>query len=121
MKAVVGRLKAGQHIHSRLNLDSILYSHFFDLSKDRYRIVWSKNMITSAGVSRIQRKGAKAELVLHLRDGEEEASDNQRWMRQILEGLYTKGELAKESVEDFLYLTWYMRRVKYIKESKQRP
>ncbi|MFT6825319.1 MAG: hypothetical protein ACJA1Q_003135 [Pseudohongiellaceae bacterium] len=105
VKAVVGRLKAGQHIHSRLNLDSILYSHFFDLSKDRYRIVWSKNMITSAGVSRIQRKGAKAELVLHLRDGEEEASDNQRWMRQILEGLYTKGELAKESVEDFLYLT----------------
>ena len=105
VKVVMGRLKASQLVHSRLNLDSIIYSHFFDPSKDRYRIVWSKNMITSAGVSRIQRKGAEAELVLHLRDGEEERGDNQRWMRKILEGLYAKGGKAKESVEDFLYLT----------------
>ena len=105
VKVVMGHLKAGQLVHSRLNLDSIIYSHFFDSSKDRYRIVWSKNMITSAGVSRIQRKGAEAELVLHLRDGEEERGNNHGWMRQILEGLYAKGGLAKESVEDFLYLT----------------
>ncbi|MBL4581904.1 MAG: pentapeptide repeat-containing protein [Gammaproteobacteria bacterium] len=105
VKVVMGHLKANQLVHSRLSLDSIIYSHFFDSSKDRYRIVWSKNMITSAGVSRIQRKGADAELVLHLRDGEEERGDNPRWMRQVLEGLYAKGGLAKESVENFLYLT----------------
>ena len=99
------RLKANQLVHSRLNLDSIIHKHFFAQSNDRYRIVWSKNMITSAGVSKIQRKGGKAELVLHLRDGEEERNDKQRWMRQILEGLYAKGKRAKESVEDFLYLT----------------
>jgi hypothetical protein len=62
-------------------------------------------MITSAGVSRIQRKGAEAELVLHLRDGEEERGDHQRWMRQILEGPYSRGDRAQESVADFLYLT----------------
>ena len=99
------RLKANQLVHSRLNLDSIIHKHFFAQSNDRYRIVWTKNMITSAGVSKIQRKGGKAELVLHLRDGEEERNDKQRWMRQILEGLYAKGKRAKESVEDFLYLT----------------
>ena len=99
------RLKANQLVHSRLNLDSIIHKHFFAQSNDRYRIVWSKNMITSAGVSKIQRKGGKAELVLHLRDGEEERNDKQRWMRQILEGLYAKGKRAKESAEDFLYLT----------------
>ena len=103
--AVMDRLKANQLVHSRLNLDSIIRNHFFDPSKDRYRIVWSKNMITSAGVSKIQRKGAEAELFLHLRDGEEERNDNQRWMRQILESLYAKGGRAKESVEDFVYLT----------------
>ncbi|MBT3529793.1 MAG: pentapeptide repeat-containing protein [Gammaproteobacteria bacterium] len=105
VKSVMDRLKADQLVHTRLNLDSIIDNHFFDPSKDRYRIVWSKNMITSAGVSKIKRKGAEAELVLHLRDGEEERNDNQRWMRQILEGLYAKGSRAKESVEDFLYLT----------------
>jgi len=105
VKVVIGQLKSSQLAHSRLNLDSIIHSHFFDSAKGRYRIVWSKNMITSAGVSRIQRKGTEAELVLHLRDGEEECSSNRRWMRQILEGLYAKGGLAKESVEDFLYLT----------------
>lgn len=105
VKVVMGRLKTNQLAHTRLNLDSIIYSHFFDTSKDRYRIVWSKNMITSAGVSRIQRKGSKAELVLHLRDGEEERVNDRRWMRQILEGLYAKGGRVKESVEDFLYLT----------------
>jgi len=105
VKVVIGRLNASQLVHSRLNLDSIIHSHFFDSAKKRYRIVWSKNMITSAGVSRIQRKGNQVELVLHLRDGEEESSGNQRWMRKILEGLYAKGGPAKESVEDFLYLT----------------
>ena len=105
VKAVMDRLKANQVVHSRLNLDTIIFNHFLDPSNDRCRIVWSKNMITSAGVSKIQRKGAEAELVLHLRDGEEERNDNQRWMRQILEGLYAKGGRAKESVEDFLYLT----------------
>lgn len=105
VKVVMDRLKANQLVHSRLNLDSIIHKHFFAQSNDRYRIVWSKIMITSAGVSKIQRKGGKAELVLHLRDGEEERNDKQRWMRQILEGLYAKGKRAKESVEDFLYLT----------------
>ena len=105
VKAVMDRLKANQVVHSLLNLDTIIFNHFLDPSNDRCRIVWSKNMITSAGVSKIQRKGAEAELVLHLRDGEEERNDNQRWMRQILEGLYAKGGRAKESVEDFLYLT----------------
>jgi len=32
-------------------------------------------MITSARVSRVQRKAAEPELVLHLRDGEEERRD----------------------------------------------
>jgi len=99
------RLQADQLGHSRLSLDSIIHKNLFDTSKDRYRIVWSKNMITAAGVSKIQRKGVEAELVLHLRDGEEERNDKPRWMRQILEGLYAKGGRARESVEDFLYLT----------------
>lgn len=105
VQAVMGRLKANHCVHSRLNLDSIIHDHFFDESKDRYRIVWSKNMISSAGVSKIQRKGGEAQLVLHLRDGEEEHTGDQRWMRQILEKLYAKGGQAKDSVEDFLYLT----------------
>lgn len=105
MKSVMARLKAHQQVHSRLELDTIIHNHFFDAANDRYRIVWSKNMITAAGVSRIQRKGAKAELVLHLRDGEEERNDKQRWMREILEALYIKGGRGKESVEDFVYLT----------------
>lgn len=105
VKVVLGHLRANQLAHSRLNLDSVIYNHFFNPSNDRYRIVWSKNMITSAGVSKFQGKGAVAELVLHLRDGEEESRDNQRWMRQILEALYAKGGRGKESVEDFLYLT----------------
>jgi len=105
VKVAMDRLKANQLVHSRLNLVSIINNHFFDLSKNRYRIVWSKNMITSAGVSKIQRKGAEAELVLHFRDGEEERKGDQRWMRQILENLYAKGGRAKDTVEDFVYLT----------------
>tara|TARA_B110000858_G_scaffold130062_1_gene147875 strand:+ start:3585 stop:5453 length:1869 start_codon:yes stop_codon:yes gene_type:complete len=105
VKVVMGQLKANQLAHSRLNLDTVIYKHFFNSSNNRYRIVWSKNMITAAGVSKIQRKGAEAELVLHLRDGEEESNGKQRWMRQILESLYAKGGRGKEAVEDFLYLT----------------
>ena len=105
VKVVMDRLKANQLVHSRLNLYSIIYNHFFDPSNDRYRIVWSKNMITAAGVSKIQRKGAEAELVLHLRDGKEERNGDQRWMRQVLESLYAKGGRAKDVVEDFVYLT----------------
>lgn len=105
VRVVMSRLKGHQLVHSRLDLDTVIYKHFFSTSNDRYRIVWSKNMITSAGVSKIQRKGAAAELVLHLRDGEEESGGTQRWMRQILEALYAKGGRGKESVEDFLYLT----------------
>ena len=105
VKVVMGQLKANQLVHSRLNLDIIIYNHFFNSSNDRYRIVWSKNMITAAGVSKIQRKGAETELVLHLRDGEEESNGKQRWMRQTLESLYAKGGRGKEAVEDFLYLT----------------
>lgn len=101
----MGRLKANQQIHTSLNVDTIIHNHFFNSANDRYRIVWSKNMISSAGVSKIQKKGGEQELVLHLRDGEEERGGNERWMRQILEGLYSKGDRAKESVEDFLYLT----------------
>lgn len=104
VKVVMGHLKANQLVHSRLNLDTVIYNHFFNPANDRYRIVWSKNMITSAGVSKIQRKGAAAELVLHLRDGEEESGDKQRWMRQIVESLYSKGGRGKQAVEDFLYL-----------------
>ncbi len=103
--AVMDRLKVNQLAHSRIRLDSIIHKRFFDASKNRYRIVWSRNMITSAGVSKIKRKGAEAELILHLRDGEEERNENPRWMRKILEGLYAKEGRARESVEDFLYLT----------------
>lgn len=105
VKEVIERLQTNQGFHSRLDLKSIIHNHFFDPANNRYRIVWSRNMITAAGVARIQRKGAGAEMFLHLRDGEEERNDNQPWMRQVLEGLYTKGGRAKESVEDFLYLT----------------
>lgn len=103
--SVMERLNATKFEHSRINLHAIIHNHFFDEATGRYRIVWSKNMITAAGVSKIQRKGAQPELVLHLRDGMEERHDKQRWMRQILESLYTKGGRAKESVEDFIYLT----------------
>lgn len=105
LAAVIERLKSNQHTHTRLDLSSIIFNNFFDQRTGRYRVVWSKNMITSAGVSQIQRKGAAAEMVLHLRDGEEERKDNKRWMRQILENLYAKGRRAQDSVEDFLYLT----------------
>lgn len=105
VNAVMTRLKARQHLHSRLDQTSIIHNHLFDVSNDRYRIVWSKNMISSAGVSKIQKKDGEKELVLHLRDGAEERKEGQRYMRQILEGLYAKGGLAQESVEDFLYLT----------------
>jgi len=61
-------------------------------------------MITSAGVSKIKRKSAETQYVLHLRDGEEERTGSQPYMRQIIESLYAKGGRARESVEDFLYL-----------------
>lgn len=105
VKAVMGRVKTSQHTHSSLNLDTIIHSHFFNPANDRYRIVWSKNMITAAGVSGIKKKDGAEELVLHLRDGEEERGNNDRWMRKIIERLYAKGGRGKESVEDFLYLT----------------
>jgi uncharacterized protein YjbI with pentapeptide repeats len=101
---VIDRLKSGQLHHTRLDLHSIIINHFYDASKDRFRLVWSKNMITSAGVSLVRTKGG-SELVLHVRDGEEERGNNERWMRKILEGLYAKGGHARESVEDFMYLT----------------
>ena len=104
VNAVINRLKAHQHLHSRLDQHAIIHENLFDPKRDRYRIVWSKNMITSARVSRVQRKAAEPELVLHLRDGEEERRDGQRYMRQILEGIYAKGGRGKESVEDFLHL-----------------
>jgi len=106
VQTVMDRLKTTQKTHSRLNLHAIIQSHFYDSANSRYRIIWSKNMITAAGVSRLQRKDGKSELFLHLRDGEDERHDNNRWMRQILEGLYEKGGRAAESVEDFVYLTF---------------
>ena len=78
VNGVIERLQADQHNHSRLDLHSIIVNHFYDTAKDRYRIVWSKNMITSAGVSLVRTKGG-SELVLHLRDGEEERGENPRW------------------------------------------
>lgn len=105
VKVVMERLQANQAAHSRLDLHSIIHSHFFDSANDRYRMVWSRQMITAAGVSRIRRKGALPELVLPLRDGEEERSGDRRWMRQILENLYAKGGRGQVGVEDFIYLT----------------
>ncbi|NKB33468.1 MAG: hypothetical protein GKR91_10260 [Pseudomonadales bacterium] len=105
MTAVINRLNANQQSHTRINLNAIIYNNFFDHANGRYRVVWSKNMITSAGVSKIQRKGAEPEMVLHLRDGEEERNENNRWMRKIIENLFAKGSRPQESVEDFLYLT----------------
>lgn len=104
VKSVVTRLKADQHRHTRLDLQSIIHTQLFEPTNDRYRIVWSKDMITSAGVSKIKRKNAEAQLVLHLRDGEEERVGSQPYMRQLLESLYAKGGRGQESVEDFLYL-----------------
>lgn len=100
----IDRLQSNQLNHSRLDLHSIIVNHFYDATKDRFRLVWSKNMITSAGVSLVRTKGG-SELVLHVRDGEEERGNNQRWMRKILEGLHAKGGHAQQSVEDFIYLT----------------
>ena len=105
VNAVMGRLKSSQHLHSRLNQHSIIHENLFDPKRDHYRIVWSKNMITSAGMFRVQRKAAKPELVLLLRDGKEERRDGQRYMRQILEGIYAKCGRGQESVEDLLLLT----------------
>lgn len=104
MKSVVARLKADQHRHTRLDLHSIIHTQLFEPSNDRYRIVWSKDMITSAGVEKIKRKNAEEQLVLHIRDGKEERVGSQPYMRQILESLYDKGGRGQESVEDFLYL-----------------
>lgn len=102
---VMKNLEKNQHHHSRVDLNSIIHNSLFDKSTNRYRIVWSKHMITSAGVSKIVRQGGETELVLHLRDGEEEKKENKHYMRQILEGLHNKGGRAGESTEDFLYLT----------------
>ena len=103
LKAVMDRLTAQQNLHSRINLAGILHSQLFESGKERYRIVWSKNMITAAGITAIKRKGVP-ELMLHLRDGEEERDENPRWMRQIIEAAYAKGGRGKDVVEDFIYL-----------------
>ncbi|MDD9958245.1 MAG: hypothetical protein OXU66_04825 [Gammaproteobacteria bacterium] len=105
MTAVINRLISEQHTHSRLDLHALIQNHFFDADNNRYRFVWSKNMITSAGVSKIKTKSGKEEMVLHFRDGEEERKSKPRWMRKILEGLHAKGGRAGDSVEDFIYLT----------------
>ena len=81
VNAVISRLKAHQHLHSRLDQHAIIHENLFDPTRNRYRIVWSKNMITSAGVSEVHRKGAEPELALHLRDGEEERRDSQCYPR----------------------------------------
>ena len=101
----IERLQAHQADHSRINFAAILHHQLFDSENQRYRVTWSKQMITSAGVSQIKVKGQQ-HLVLHLRDGEEERKDNRRWMRQILENLYKKGGRVQEAVEDFFYLTF---------------
>ncbi len=101
---IMGCLRANQSGHSRLDLHAILHHHLFDTDKNRYRVLWSKNMITAAGVSKLGSKSGE-KLALHLRDGEEERGDNKRWMRLVLENLYNKGGRVKEAVEDFLYLT----------------
>lgn len=101
---VFERLSTNQAQHSRLKLDAILHGNLFDHASDRYRLAWSKNMITSAGVSSVRMKGQE-QLVLHLRDGEDERKEDRRWMRQILENLHKKGGRVQEAVEDFLYLT----------------
>lgn len=105
ISAVMERLAATQHTHSRHDLNALLKQHLFDAANQRYRVVWSKNMITAAGVTRIKRKNGGEEVVLHLRDGEEERGENPRFQRKILEVLYAKGGRGKESVEDFIYLT----------------
>lgn len=46
---VIDRLKSEQSRHSRLDLNAIIINHFYDATNDRFRLVWSKNMITSAG------------------------------------------------------------------------
>ncbi len=104
IETVMQRLAENQSGHSRLPLQTILHHHLFDSAKNRYRITWSKHMITAAGVSSIRAKG-KEELLLHFRDGEEENKGNKRWMRQVLESLFKKGGRVREAVEDFFYLT----------------
>jgi len=59
VNAVIDRLKAHQQLHSRLDQHAIIHENLFDPTRNRYRIVWSKNMITSAGVSEVHRKGAE--------------------------------------------------------------
>lgn len=104
IQTVIDLLSDNQSQHSRLDLRAILHDKLYDPNKQRYRVLWSKNMITSAGVSSVNSRGTE-ELVLHLRDGNEERGSNKRWMRQILESLYKKDGKAKQAVEDFLYLT----------------
>ncbi|MEQ8953122.1 MAG: hypothetical protein RL120_03245, partial [Gammaproteobacteria bacterium] len=101
---VVERLKANQQAHSRLDLGAIIQTHLFDQSQNRYRLVWSKNMIPAAGLSAIKRKGADPELVLHLRDGEEERSGDEPWMRQVIESQYQQEGASRGAVEDLVYL-----------------
>ena len=100
VSTVIERLKTHQTEHSRIDLAAVLQHSLFDEANNRYRIIWSRHMITSAGVGHIKVKGQQ-QLVLHLRDGEEERKENQRWMRQILENLYKKGGRAQESVRRF--------------------
>jgi uncharacterized protein YjbI with pentapeptide repeats len=104
IKAALTQLELQQAGHSSIDLAAMIERHFYDADQDRYRCVWSKNMITAAGVSQVKTKKG-SELLLHFRDGKEEASPGQRWMRQILEGLYGKGGRGQETVTDFFMLT----------------
>lgn len=104
--SVMERVQSTQHLHSRHDLHGILKDRLFDEGHNRYRVVWSRNLITAAGVSSVKRKSGGDEVVLHLRDGEEERGENSRFQRRILEVLYAKGGRGKESVVDFLYLTF---------------
>ena len=105
VSALMDRLASIQQRHSRHDLADLLKQTLFDAANERYRVVWSNNMITCAGVSRLKRRNGGDELVLHLRDGEAERGENPRFQRKILEVLYARGGRGKESVEDFLYLT----------------
>ena len=104
IQSAVDRLAENQSQHTRLDLRAIIHNKLFDATKNRYRVLWSKNMITSAGVSSVKSKSG-TELVLHLRDGEDERGNNERWMRLVLESLYRKEGKARQAVEDFIYLT----------------
>lgn len=99
---VMARLQDCQSGHSRLDLAGILRERLLDKARDRYRVVWSKHMITAAGLS----KAPGGPCVLHFRDGEEERGDNPRSMKRVLQGVHAKGGRGGEAVIDFFYLTF---------------